>query len=90
MISAIIIPILRNVIYVLPCAFAVQTSIVGSITVLSRATSSEAAGGVVLGDKLGLLVSHLFHCLHIIPLEYISLCHLIRAGSTPTSSHRHL
>lgn len=55
-------------------AFAVQASLAAKRTVVSRTSSSEAAGGVVLGDKQGLLVSHLLCCFHIIPLEYISLC----------------
>lgn len=40
--------------------------------VFGRASSGEAAGRIILCDKLGLLVSHLL-CLHIIPLEYIPL-----------------
>lgn len=71
-------------------AFAVQASLAAKRTVVSRTPSSEAARGIVLGDKLGLFVSHLFHCLHIIPLECIFLCNLARTGNTETSSHRHL
>ena len=69
-------------------AFAIQAIVK---TFVHGATSGEAAGGVVLGNKLGLLVSHLLCCLHIIPLEYISLCcYLVKAGSASTRSHRRL
>ena len=62
-----------------------------TVTRFNWAPSGETAGGVVLGDKLGLLVSHLLCCLHIIPLEYISLCcYLVKAGSAAASGHRHL
>lgn len=84
-----IIPHARESRVVLLGAFAIQAT-GGGHTVVRRTSSSETTGRVVLGDKLGLLVSHLFHCLHIIPLECISLCHLARTGNAPTRSHRHL
>ena len=85
-----IVPCIGFLIYAfLSCAIAASAFAYIDAT-LCRAPSSETAGGVILGDKLGLLVSHLFHCLHIIPLECISLCHLVKAGITPTRSHRHL
>lgn len=48
--------------------FAIEHRMTGTFF---GATSSEAAGRIVLSDKTRLLVSHLLCCLHNIPLEYV-------------------
>ena len=63
--------ILENFILLYHAETGIATSVAAASAAFSRTSGSEATGRVVLGDKTGLLVSHLLCCLHNIPLEYV-------------------